>query len=128
MDMQEIFTKISDLLEKFGIKEALKKPEVVETIYNVMSQHGMKVDKNIFNLVVVGFASTPSDKLGQLIGLLGGVMAGAQGGAGTQGGAAANPLAAILGAVAQGANQPAQNQQQQAKPGEANPLAALGAI
>ncbi len=45
-----------------------------------------------------------------------------------EGGAAANPLAAILGAVAQGANQPAQNQQQQAKPGEANPLAALGAI
>ena len=130
MEATEILTKISELLEKFGIKEALKKPEVVETIYNVMSQHGMKVDKNMFNLVVMGFASTPTDKLGQLLGLLTGA-AGAVGAAGQaagQGGQA-NPLAAILGAVAQGSAAQSQPQQQaQGQGAAANPLAALGAL
>ena len=70
MNGQELFTKISEMLEKFGIKEALKNPQVVETIYDVMSKHGMKVDKNLFNIVVMGFAVTPTDKLGSLIGML----------------------------------------------------------
>lgn len=131
MDAKEIFVKISEVLEKFGIKEALKNPNVVETIYDVMTKHGMKVDKMMFNLVVMGIATTPADKLGDIFGLItsmlaGGANAAAQG----QGGQAANPLAAILGAVAQGANQqPAQAQQQNTAQGDAaNPLAALGAL
>ena len=117
MDTKELFTKISEVLEKLGIKEALKNPTVVETIYNVMSQHGMKVDKTMFNLVVMGFASAPADKLGDLFGLVAGALSGAQ--ASAQGGAA-NPLAALgaLGALAGalgGAAQP-QAQQQQAQP------------
>lgn len=131
MDTKELFTKISELLEKFGIKAALQKPEVVETIYNVMSQHGMKVDKNMFNLVVMGFASTPSDKLGQVFGTLAGALGGAAQAAGQSGqGAAANPLAAILGAVAQGSQsgtQPAATPSQDQN-AAANPLAALGAL
>ena len=81
MNGQELFTKISEMLEKFGIKEALKNPQVVETIYDVMSKHGMKVDKNLFNIVVMGFAVTPTDKLGSLIGMLTGAMGAAQGAA-----------------------------------------------
>ena len=131
MDAKEIFVKISEVLEKFGIKEALKNPNVVETIYDVMTKHGMKVDKMMFNLVVMGIATTPADKLGDIFSLItsmlaGGASAAAQG----QGGAAANPLAAILGAVAQGqagTQQPAQGQQKPSADA-ANPLAALGAL
>ena len=131
MDPKEILTKISEMLEKVGVKEALKKPEVIETIYNVMSQHGMKVDKNIFNIVVMTFANTPTDKLGSLFGAISGVAGAAAGAAGTaasSGGAAgANPLAAILGGMAAGAAQP---QQQTSNPNAAaaNPMAALGAL
>ena len=127
MDTKEIFMKISEMLEKLGIKEALKNPNVVETIYNVMTQHGMKVDKMMFNLVVMGIATTPADKLGDIISLVGNMLAGgAAGAAQGQNGAAANPLAAILGAVAQGS---AQGQQQTSTQNDAaNPLAALGAF
>ena len=122
MNGQELFTKISEMLEKFGIKEALKNPQVVETIYDVMSKHGMKVDKNLFNIVVMGFAVTPTDKLGSLIGMLTGAMSATQGATNQQGGAAANPLAAILGGLA-AAQQPQQNAQAQGA--AANPLAAI---
>ena len=131
MDTKEIFMKISEFLEKTGIKEALKNQNVVETIYDVMTKHGMKVDKMMFNLVVMGIANTPADKLGDIISLVGNMLAGGAAGlAGAsqgQGGAAANPLAAVLGAVAQGA----QGQQQTSAQNQndaANPLAALGAL
>ncbi len=118
MDTKEIFIKISEMLEKFGIKDALKNQTVVDTIYNVMTQHGMKVDKMMFNLVVMGIATTPADKLGDIITLVGNFMA--SGAQNSQGGA--NPLAAILGAATQG------QQQNQSTNQNENPLAALGAL
>ena len=151
MDTKEILSKISDFLEKIGVKEALKKPEVVNAIYDIMSKHGMKVDKTMFSLAVMGFASVPTDKLGDIVSAFAG--AAAQGGAGAnplaavlgalgtaqQGGgqqqgnaAAANPLLNVLGtALAGQAGQAAQasSQAQSAQGGAgANPLAALGAL
>ena len=129
MDAKELLIKISEVLEKFGIKEALKKPEVIETIYNVMSKNGMKVDKGIFSLIVMGFASVPTEKLDiDALMKLGAGVLGAGGLAGAMGGQqqaqtqpnqsdAANPLAALgaLGALA-GALGGGAAQQQQTQP------------
>ena len=101
MDTKEIFVKISEMLEKFGIKDALKNQTVLDTIYDVMTKHGMKVDKMMFNLVLMTLANTPADKLGDIISLVGNLMAGTA----QNSQAGANPLAAILGATAQNQNQ-----------------------
>ena len=112
MDTKEIFMKISEVLEKFGIKEALKNPNVVETIYDVMTKHGMKVDKMMFNLIVMGIATTPADKLGDIFGLVTSLLAGG----------------ASSAAQGQGGAQQSAQSQQQASADAANPLAALGAL
>ena len=142
MDTKELLTKISDLLDKVGVKAALKNPEVVETIYNVMSKHGMKVDKAIFTLVMFGIANSDKIDIGALLNLGSGVMGAAQAAAqpsapqGAQQSPAANAanmLGALgaLGAMA-GAAGAASGAQQSAQPSgasnAANALGALGAL
>ena len=123
MDAKEILTKISEVLEKIGVKEALKSPEVVETIYNVMSKHGMKVDKGIFSLVVMGFATMPVEKIGDLLKMGAGMLGGANANGGAAGDAGAlGALAGILGGQQQ------QAQSQTTAQAANNPLAALGAL
>lgn len=144
MDTKELLTKISDLLEKVGVKAALKNPEVIDTIYNVMTKHGMKVDKAIFSIVMFGIANSEKIDIGALLnlgsGLLGGAQPAGQPSAGAQpsnnAANAANMLGALgaLGAMA-GAMGGAQqsNAQQSAQPSNnadnaANMLGALGAL
>ena len=144
MDTKELLTKISDLLEKVGVKAALKNPEVIDTIYNVMTKHGMKVDKAIFSIVMFGIANSEKLDIGALLnlgsGLLGGAQPAGQPSAGAQpsnnAANAANMLGALgaLGAMA-GAMGGAQqsNAQQSAQPSNnadnaANMLGALGAL
>lgn len=115
MDTKEIFVKLSEMLERFGIKEALKNQTVVDTIYDVMSKHGMKVDKLMFSMIAMTIANTPADKFGDIINLVSSFLAGnAQ-----QGQGANNPLGTILGAT--------QNQSQ-TKPPEQDINNPLGAI
>ena len=139
MDTKELLTKISDLLDKVGVKAALKNPEVVETIYNVMSKHGMKVDKAIFTLVMFGIANSDKIDIGALLNLGSGVMGAAQAAAqpsapqGAQQSPAANAanmLGALgaLGAMAGAAGGAQQSAQPSGASNAANALGALGAL
>lgn len=123
MDAKELLTQVSNLLEKFGVKEALKSATVVDTIYNVMSQHGMKVDKGMFSIVMMAIANSDKIDLEALLKLGSGLM-GANAGQNQSQDAAANPLAALAGALGGVQGQAAQ----QSQGAQANPLAALGML
>ena len=139
MDNKELFTKISDVLEKVGVKTALKNPEVIDTIYNVMTKYGMKVDKGIFSIVMFGIANSEKLDIGALMNLGSGLMGAtspqpqAQAQQPSSGAAnAANMLGALgaLGAMAgaMGGAQQQPTQQQSAQAQQANPLDAINAI
>ena len=141
MDNKELFAKISDVLEKVGVKAALKNPEVIETIYNVMTKYGMKVDKGIFSIVMFGIANSEKLDIGALMNLGSGLM----GATAPQQQATQQPqsnaanaanmlgalgaLGAMTGALGGAQQQPPQQQQatqQQAQ--QPNPLDAINAI
>ena len=133
MDNKELFTKISDVLEKIGVKTALKNPEVIDTIYNVMTKYGMKVDKGIFSIVMFGIANSEKLDIGALMNLGSGLMGAtspqpqAQAQQPSSGAAnAANMLGALAGAMGGAQQQPTQQQSAQAQ--QANPLDAINAI
>ena len=134
MDTKELLTKISDLLEKVGVKAALKNPEVIDTIYNVMTKHGMKVDKALFSIVMFGIANSEKIDIGALLNLGSGLLGGAQQGAqpSAQQNSAANAANALgaLGALAgaMGGAQQANAQPSNNAANAANMLGALGAL
>ena len=129
------------MLEKVGVKAALKNPEVIDTIYNIMTKHGMKVDKAIFSIVMFGIANSDKIDIGAMLnlgsGLLGNTQQSAQQTAQqTPVNNAANALGA-LGALAgaMGAGAMGGAQQPSAQPSNAanaanavNALGALGAL
>ena len=132
MDTKELLTKISDVLEKVGVKAALKSPEVVDTIYNVMTKNGMKVDKAVFSLVMFGIANSDKIDIGALLNLGSGLLGGAQPAGQQQGAANAAGALGALGALAGamgGAQQGAQpSAQQSAQPQQPNVGDAINAI
>ena len=57
MENQDMLSQITAFIEKSGIKEQLKNPETLDSVYNMLTEKGINIDRNLFNTVAQTFAN-----------------------------------------------------------------------